>query len=470
MEGAWRGLHHLWTRIREDSLDAREGGAGDNADAEIRVLNVTKSELLKDSRRAPDYDRTVLFEKVYSEGLDSPAEPPEVFALLIGDYEFSYHPEDVELLEHISGVAAAAFAPFVASASPRMFGLQDFGELEFDIRLDSVQTEVAAQSWRSFRKSEDARYVGLTVPRIALRAPYSESWQETPRLRCPCDTDLSHVKGRMCPECGHEFRLGDPDTYRKESVGFHFREVFEPGQSTRRRFLFGNAAFAFGAVVARSHIYSGWLVDIRGTRRVEIDTEGNDELECRGGLVDGLPEFDFTTDSPGVARRIVTDVVISDEKERYLGELGFLALCACRGTSYAAFYGNPSVQEPKDYGRDDAATVNARISSMLQYVLCTSRFAHCLKATARGLVGSFSDPASLQTKLERWINEFVEAAPDPNEDAKAERPLFDARVNVKESLMHPGRYECVLHLEPHPQLDSVSASIKLTTELMTAEV
>ncbi|MGQ9575800.1 MAG: type VI secretion system contractile sheath large subunit [Thermoguttaceae bacterium] len=409
LEAAWRGLRYL-----VDQLD-------DTQRVKIRVLNVTWRELARDAERAIEFDQSQLFRKVYSEEFDTPGGEP--FSVLLGDYEVQHrvtegHPvDDMAVLKAISGVAAAAFAPFIAAAHPAMFGLNDFSSLEQPLHLSRTFDQLEYLKWEELRRSEDSRFLGLTLPRVLMRLPYED--------------DGSRLDG------------------------FRFREdVSGPG---REKYLWGSAVYAFGAVLIRAFSQSGWLADIRGVRR---DVAG-------GGVVCGLPVHSFATDRRGIAPKSSTEVILSDRQEGELSHLGFIPLCHCPDTELAAFYTNQSVHKPKTYD-DPAATMNARISAMLRYTLCVSRFAHYLKAIARDKMGAFTEPELCADYLYRWLQRYVTPDSEASAEVKARLPLREARVEVTEHPAKPGSYRCTAHLWPHFELDELTATLKVTTELTAA--
>jgi type VI secretion system ImpC/EvpB family protein len=312
-------------------------------------------------------------------------------------------------------VAAAAFAPFIAAAHPSLLDLESFTELERPGNLARTFEQPDYLKWRAFRRSEDARFVGLTLPRVLMRLPYPD---------------------------------GGP-----RADGFRFRE--EVVRPDRSQYLWGNAAYAFGAVLVRAFASSGWLATIRG---VPPGAEG-------GGLVTGLPVPDFATDRAGVAPRCATDVVLTDAQDKTLGELGFLPLCHCQDTELAAFHGGQSVQQPAAAYDEAAATANARLSAMLPYVFCVARVAHYLKVISRDKIGSFTGPADCEAYLHRWLNGYTNANEKAGLETRARYPLREARVQVRERPGKPGHYLCVAHLRPHFQLDQMVSAVKLVTEL-----
>jgi len=400
LEGSWRGLRYLVEHVEP----------GENV--KVRVLNVSRRELARDFERAVEFDQSQLFRKVYENEFGMPGGEP--FGVLLGDFDFSNHPSDLALLEQIGGVAAAAFAPFVAAASPALFGLDDFSLLERGVDLEKTFAQLDYLKWRALREKEDSRFIGLTLPRVLGRLPY--------------DDDGSRVDG------------------------FVFRE--DVSGPDRRKYLWTSAAYAFGAVLVRSFVQGGWLAHICGVQR---DTESN-------GLVTGLPVHGFSTDRRGVVPKMSTEVIITDQQEPDLTEMGFIPLCSCKDSEYSAFYTCHSIQKPKVYD-DAAATANARISAMLKYILCAARFAHYLKVIARDRIGSFSEAQECESMLDRWLHQYVTSDPQASVEVKARLPLREARVHVAPRPGRPGSYYCTLHLWPHYELDELTATIRLTTEL-----
>jgi type VI secretion system ImpC/EvpB family protein len=413
LEASWRGLRYLVDRVDEEA----------EHNLKIRVLNASWRELERDFERAVEFDQSQLFRKVYEEEFGTPGGEP--YAVLLGDFEIHPRPtpdhphDDLALLTALARVAAAAFCPFIASVAPAMFGLDDFSGLEY--RLDHAQTlqRLDYLKWNALRKTDDARFVGLTLPRALARLPYEDDGTRVDR--------------------------------------FCFRE--EVSGPDRRRYLWGSAVYAFGSVLIRAFAETGWLADIRGVQRA---VEG-------GGLVAGLPTPSFGTDQRGVALKSSTDVIVTDRLERELSELGFLPLCACQDTEYAAFYSSPSIQQPKLYDRP-AATANARLSSMLPYMLCVSRFAHYVKVLGRDKTGAFSEPHELEEFLQRWIVRYVTTDAEASAEVKAKFPLREAKVEVRNQPGKPGAYQCIMHLAPHYELDELTATVRVATELAPPRV
>ncbi|MBI3469458.1 MAG: type VI secretion system contractile sheath large subunit, partial [Planctomycetes bacterium] len=403
VEASWRALWLLTGQV-EDAKELADD-EWEEPKVQIRVLSLSKQELARDLEGAIEFDQSQIFKQVYEKGLGMPGGQP--FGLLVGDYQFTNHPEDVALLRRMSAVAAAAFAPFIAAPAPELLGLEDFSTLERPINLATTFDSLHYLKWRAFRDEEDSRFIGLVLPRVLLRLPRED------------------------------------DGTRAD--GFRFRE--DVAGPDRRKYLWGNGAYALACVLIRAFAASGWFAEIRG---VQPDFSG-------GGLVTGLPVHSFTTDPRGIAPKTSTEVAIDEHQEQALSKLGLIPLCHYQDTDHCVFYSNQSVQKPKHYD-DPAATANARISAMLQYMMCSSRFAHYLKVIVRDKVGTMSDPGRIADELERWIAGYV----TPNEHAsiedKARYPLRQAKVHVAELPGQPGSYRMEMHLLPHFQLDELTAT------------
>jgi type VI secretion system protein ImpC len=396
LEGSWRGLHYFVHQSETGQL------------LKVRVLNVPKKDLLRDMERAPEFDQSALFKKVYEEEFGTFGGAP--FGALIGDYEFGRHPQDIALLEKVSNVAAAAHAPFISAASPELLNWDNFTEMANPRDLAKIFSTPDYAKWQSFRDSEDSRYVGLCLPHILMRLPYG------------------------------------PETTPVED--FNFREDVDG--TDHSKYLWGNAAYAFGTRLTEAFAKHHWCAAIRGV-------EG-------GGLVQGLPTHTFKTDDGDVALKCPTEIAITDRREKELSDLGLIPLVHCKNTDYAAFFGAQSAQKAKLYNTD-AANANARLSTQIQYIMATSRFAHYLKAMMRDKIGSFMSRADCETFLNKWIADYVTTDPEANQETKAKRPLSDARIDVVEIAGKPGCYKAVAFLKPHFQLDELTVSLRLVAEL-----
>ncbi len=396
LEASWRGLNHL-------VMNSETG-----TNLKIRVFNASKKDLLKDLEKAAEFDQSALFKKVYEEEFGTFGGAP--FGALIGDYEFSNHPQDLSLLEKISNVAASANAPFVAAANAGMFGWDSFTELSEVRDLAKIFERTEFAKYRSFRDSEDARYVGLTLPHTLARLPYGEATVPTESFRFEEDVD-----GR-----------------------------------DHKKYLWSNAAYSFGTRLTESFAKYHWCATIRGV-------EG-------GGLVQGLPTHTFSTDEGDVALKCPTEIAITDRREKEFSDLGFIPLVHCKGTDYAAFFAAQSAQKSKKYD-SDAANANARLSTQLPYIFAVSRFAHYLKAMMRDKVGSYMSRDECESFLNRWISNYVVSNDSAGQEMKAKYPLKEARVDVVEVPGKPGVYRAIAFLRPHFQLDELTVSLRLVADL-----
>jgi type VI secretion system protein ImpC len=399
LESSWRGLNYL-VMNSETSTQLK-----------LRVIDVTKSELVKNFNTASEFDQSALFKGVYEEEYGTFGGAP--YAGVIGDFEFGRHPEDFFLLEKLSNVAAASHAPFITAAAPGLFGLESFTEISKQRDLAKIFDTLEYAKWKSFRESEDSRYVGLVLPHVLGRLPYGAR--------------------------------------TKPVEEFNFEEDVDG--TNHSKYLWTNAAYAYGTRLTEAFSKFGWLAAIRGV-------EG-------GGLVEGLPTHTFKTDDGEIALKCPTEIAITDRNEKLLSDLGFLALVHCKNTDYAAFFSGQSVQKAKSYNTD-AANANARLSTQLPYIFTTSRIAHYLKAIGRDKVGSFVSRQSAQNFLNTWLSQYVSLDDTAPQEKKAQFPLREARVEVTEVPGKPGAYNAVAFLRPHFQLDELTISLRLVAKLPEA--
>jgi type VI secretion system protein ImpC len=396
LEGTWRGIKYL--------MDQSETGVM----LKIKVFNTSKRDLLKDLQRAPEFDQSSLFKKVYEEEFGVFGGAP--FAALIGDYEFGRGAEDMDLLRRVAQVAASAHAPFLSAAAPELLNLTDFTQLGLPRDIAKIFDSTEYAKWKSFRQSEDSRYVALTLPRVLSRLPY-----------------------------GKETNQVD---------GFDFEEDVDG--SDHSKYLWSNAAYALGARLTDAFAKYGWCAAIRGV-------EG-------GGLVEDLPTHNFLTDEGDVALKCPTETQITDRREKELADQGLVPLVHCKGTDYAAFFSVQSANRPRLYDKD-AANANARLSAQLPYIFAMSRFAHYLKAMMRDKIGSFTSREECQSFLNQWIAKYILADDSASQSAKARLPLREASIQVSDVPGKPGAYRAVAFLKPHFQLDELTISLRLVADL-----
>jgi type VI secretion system protein ImpC len=396
LESAWRGLHDFVY------------GTETSTRLKIRMLNVSKSDLLKDLEGAVDHDMSALFKKVYEEEFGTFGGQP--YSVLIGDYYFGRHPQDLALLERISKVAAAAHAPFIAAASPALFDMGSFTEIGTPRDLSKIFESAELATWKGFRDSEDSRYVTLVLPRYASRLPFG------------------------------------PKTIPIES--FNFEEDVDG--TDHSKYLWSNSAYQMGLRLTDAFAKYSWTTAVRGV-------EG-------GGKIEGMVTHTFKTDEGDVALKCPTEVSITDRREKELNDLGFVAVVHSKGSNFSAFFGGQTVNKPKLYDLD-AANANASLSSKLPYLLAASRFAHYMKVMMRDKIGSFQTRAGVEAYLNNWLAQYVLLDADASQEAKAKYPLAEGRADVTEIAGRPGSYNATVFLRPHFQMEELTTSIRLVAEL-----
>ncbi|SHN16404.1 type VI secretion system protein ImpC [Duganella sacchari] len=399
LEASWRGLH--------DMVFGTETGPT----LKLRLLNVSKKELLKDLESAVDHDMSVLFKKIYEEEYGTFGGNP--YSVLIGDYYFGRHPQDVALLQRLSKVAAAAHAPFITAAAPSLFDMSEFTELGVPRDMSKIFESAELTSWRGFRESEDSRYIAMVLPRYAARLPYGAK------------------------------------TNPVES--FSFEEDVDGRDHSK--YLWANSAYQLGLRITDAYAKHSWTTAIRGV-------EG-------GGKIEGMVAHTYKTDEGDIALKCPTEVAITDRREKELNDLGFIAVVNSKGSDYSAFFGGQTVNKPKLYNLD-SANANAALSSRLPYVLAASRFAHYIKVIMRDKVGSFQTRQSVENYLNSWLSSYVLLSPNATQGEKARFPLAEGRVDVTEKPGKPGAYSATVFLRPHFQMEELTTSIRLVAELPAA--
>ena len=399
LESAWRGLHHVVNNTESDEM------------LKIRVMNVSKNDLAKTLKRykGTAWDQSPVFKRLYEEEYGQFGGEP--FGCLVGDYYFDQSPPDVELLGEMAKIAAAAHAPFIAAASPNLMQMGSWQELANPRDLTKIFGTPEYAAWRSLRESDDARYIGLAMPRFLARQPYGAKTNPV--------------------------------------EAFNFEE--DTAGADHNKYAWANAAYAMAVNINRSFKTYGWCSRIRGIES--------------GGAVEGLPTHTFPTDDGGVDMKCPTEIAISDRREAELAKNGFMPLVHRKNSDFAAFIGAQSLQKPAEYDDPDA-TANARLAANLPYLFATCRFAHYLKCIVRDKVGSFKERDDMAKWLNRWIMNYVDGDPaNSSETTKAEKPLAAAEVVVEEIPGNPGYYSSKFFLRPHYQLEGLTVSLRLVSKL-----
>ncbi len=403
LEGSWRGLHYMVNNTETDEF------------LKIRILNISKKDLGKTIKKykGTAWDQSPLFKKLYEEEFGSPGGEP--YGSLMGDFEFDHSAPDVEMLGGLAQIAAAAHAPFIAAAAPSLLNMDSWQQLADPRDLTKIFQTAEYAPWRSLRASDDARYVGLAMPRFLSRIPYGA--KTNPVEDFAFEEDTSGAK--------HD------------------------------KYTWSNAAYAMATNINKAFKMYGWCSRIRGAES--------------GGMVEGLPVHTFPTDDGGVDMKCPTEIAITDRREAELAKNGMMPLSHWKNTDYAVFVGAQSLQKPAEY-EDADATANANLSARLPYLFSSCRFAHYLKCIVRDKIGSFKERDDMARWLNNWVMQYVEPNSETaSEEAKARRPLAAAEVVVEDVPGNPGYYSAKFFLRPHYQLEGLTVSLRLVSKLPSAK-
>lgn len=382
LESSWRSMNFLVSRT-----DFREN-------IKIEMLNVAKDELLEDFEDAAEIVKSGLYKTVYSGEYGQFGGKP--YACLIGNYEFDAGPQDMRLLQHTAAVAAMSHTPFMAAAAPDFFGVEDYTALPNLKDIKSIMEGPNYIKWQSFRETEDARYVGLALPRFLLRLPYGP---ETQPVR-----------------------------------NFNYQEGIS---ASHENYCWGNAAFAFATRITDSFAKYRWCANIIGPQG--------------GGAVEDLPLHQYEAMGT-IQTKIPTEVLISERREFELAEEGFMALTMRKGSDNAAFFSANSVQKPKYFGiskEAKEAELNFKLGLQLPYMFIVSRLAHYLKVIQRENIGTWKERSDLELELNNWIRQYVSDMDNPMPGVRSRRPLRQAEIGVEEVPGEPGWYRVSLKVRPH---------------------
>lgn len=398
LEAAWRGLHLLVERT-----DFRENN-------KIEMLNVSKQDLLEDFEDSPDIVQSGLYKHIYTAEFGQFGGEP--VGAIIANYDFDPTAPDIRTLQQVAAVSAMAHAPFIAAAGPRFFGLESFTSLPDLKDLKDHFDGPQFAKWQSFREQEDARYVGLTLPRFLLRTPY--------------DPEENPVKT------------------------FAYRENVSRDHA---HYLWGNTAYAFATRLTHSFAKYRWCPNIVGPQS--------------GGAVEDLPLHHF--ESMGeIETKIPTEVLISDRREYELADAGFIALTMRKGSDNAAFFSACSTQKPKFYGNSEegrAAELNYKLGIQLPYLFIVSRLAHYLKVLQREQLGGTKERTDLELELNKWIRQFVADQENPSAEVRGRRPLRAASIRVSDVEGNPGWFRVGLSVRPHFKYQGADFTLSLVGKL-----
>ena len=409
LEASWRGIDYLTKQSSEYGHQR----------VKIKLLSITAKEVEKDLMSAIEFDQSQLFLKIYSNEFDIPGGEP--FGLIIGDYYVNHRIArsdnnilSIQALKLISHIAAAAFSPFVAAVHAGFFGLNDYSEMPAHLDLDKLFQHNEYYAWKKFRESDDARFIGLTLPRVLMRSAYKHY---------PIEPYL------------------------------HYTEQTRVGTS-----LWGNPSYCYAAVVIRSFARTSWLADISGLLPGKL----------AGGIVTGIQSATAEqSEHTGFMPRFGLEYMITDRREKLFTHFGLLPLCHCKYSNYGVFYSSYSIKKIQSYNNKQVEQ-NANLSIMLHYILCVSRFAHYIKLLVRDKIGSFSSPEQCEKILTAWILQYAAAGNDLDEEIKAKKPLKSASVSVLQKKGKPGSFHCTINLQPHYQIEQMESHMQLVTELKVA--
>lgn len=382
IESSWRSL-----KLLVDNTDFREN-------IKLVVLNAKKEELLEDFEFAPEIVQSGFYKHIYSSGFGQFGGEP--IAAVIANYEFSHNSQDVKLLQYASAVGAMAHAPFLSSASPKMFGIDSYSELPSIKEISSVFEGPAYTKWRSLRESEDSRYLGLTVPRFLLRLPYSA--EENP------------------------------------TKTFNYNEIVN---DSHEKFLWGNTAFLLASRLTDSFAKYRWCPNIIGP--------------LSGGAVEDLPVHLYESFGE-LQAKIPTEVLITDRREFELAEEGFISLTMRKGSDNAAFFSANSVQKPKKFPNTKEgkmAETNYKLGTQLPYMFIINRLAHYIKVLQREQIGSWKERQDLERELNIWLKQYIADQENPPAEVRSRKPLRGAMIQVLDVEGDPGWYQISMAVRPH---------------------
>lgn len=399
VESLWRGMKSL-----VDKTDFRQN-------VKIELLDLSKDDLRQDFEDAPEIVQSGLYLQTYVAEYDTPGGEP--IGALISAYEFDASAQDIALLRNISKVSAAAHMPFIGSAGPKFFLKDNMEDVAAIKDIGNYFDRAEYLKWKAFRETDDARYIGLVMPRVLGRLPYG------------------------------------PDTVPVRSFNY-VEEVKGPDHD---KYLWTNASFAFAANMVRSFINNGWCVQIRGPQA--------------GGAVQDLPIhlYDLGT---GNQVKIPSEVMIPETREFEFANLGFIPLSYYKNRDYACFFSANSAQKPALYDTADA-TANSRINARLPYIFLLSRIAHYLKLIQRENIGTTKDRRLLELELNTWVRSLVTEMTDPGDELQASHPLRDARVAVEDIEDNPGFFRVKLYAVPHFQVEGMDVNLSLVSQMPKAK-
>lgn len=393
LEKPWRSLKFLVERTDF------------NENMKIEFVNATEEDLLEDFEDSAGVVESGLYRQVYTEEFGQYGGEP--VGVIIGNYEFSHSNEDIKLLEHMSSLAAMTHAPFIAAASPKLFGLEDYDKLGQLKNVEAIFDGPQYVKWRAFRERDDSRNVGLTLPRFMLRPTYGEN------LAVRSFDYVEHI-------------------------------------DKKNDYVWGNAAFAYATRLTESFAKYRWCPNIIGPQSGgEVSDLAVNYVEVNGDQVIVGP----------------TETPISDRKEYELSNLGFIPFTLRKESDTAVFFSSNSIQKPKIFSNDDEgrqAELNFRLGTQLPYLFIVNRLAHYIKVIQRENLGSWKNRSDLENELNKWIRQYVADQENPSPTTRSLRPLRKASVSVTELDDDLGWYSVALEVTPHFKFMGANFTLSLS--------
>jgi type VI secretion system protein ImpC len=433
LESAWRGLHYLVMNTETDE------------NLKIRILDVSKNKLAKTFKEFPGkaWDQSPIFKLIYENGYGILGGRP--YGCLVGDYYFDHSPTDVEMLKSIAQVSAAAFAPFISGVKPSLLQMHGWRELSNPRDLAKIFDPSEYDEWKSLRELEDARYIGLAMPRFLARRPYGKMTDPVEEFDFEEITDLEGSgEGKTETASGEIARSHDGVATSGADAGASGKK-----KADSDKYVWANSAYAMALNITTSFKLYGWCSRIRGIES--------------GGLVEDLFKHTYPTADGGEDKICPTETAISDRREKELASIGLMPLVYRVHSDKAAFIGAQSLQKPQQF-MDPGATANAELSARLPYIFATSRFAHYLKCIVRDKIGAFQEREDMRKFLDKWITHYIDGDPERSTEAtKSEKPLREAHVVLEDIDGKPGEYHATFYLRPHYQLEGLTVSLRLVS-------
>ncbi len=378
----------------------------------VRVLSTNTHEVLGDLNKAASFDQSQLFKKIYEEEFDTFGGLP--YSCIVADFmDFDRSVPAMDILQKLTTVCAAAHAPLLTSAGAELFNWSDYASLAKPRDLKKIFDSAELASFNGFRDAEDSRYCSMFLPKVLMRVPF--------------------------------------DVVNNPIVKFGYTETVNG--SDNGQFCWGNAAYCMAVKICQAFAKYKWTATIRGV-------EG-------GGLVESLPVYTYKTSEGDTVMKCPTEVTITDRREKELSDLGFISICHAKDKNFATFFGGQTVQKPVAYNTA-IANANANLSARLPYMLNASRFAHYIKILMRDKIGSMMSAAEVQNYIQTWLSDYILLSDNASQALKAATPLRNGSVTVTEVEGKPGSYSAVLELQPHFQLEELTASIRLVAQLGAA--